>query len=173
MLIATCDFPGESVLDRQMVDGAYFRDSYSAPLSKRHENMADIFLDLFGHHPAWVKTILLARNRLAAACGLDVPEASDIKNPTLKSSYHVGDVIGPWPIFSLTDDELVAGRNNKHLDFRLSLLREERDGQAHVIVSTLCDVHNLAGKIYLFFIIPFHKWGVKFIMARAVRAGRL
>ena len=70
-------------------------------------------------------------------------------------------------------DELVAGRNNKHLDFRLSVLREPDRSPASAVVSTVCTVHNLYGKLYLFFIVPFHRRGVKLLMARAVAAGRL
>lgn len=53
------------------------------------------------------------------------------------------------------------------------MLVEECGSQSCVVVSTVCNVHNLYGKIYLFFIVPFHKWGVKQLMSRAVRAGRL
>ena len=42
-----------------------------------------------------------------------------------------------------------------------------------VVVSTICSVHNLSGKIYLFFIVPFHRTGVKSLMANAVAAKRL
>ena len=34
-------------------------------------------------------------------------------------------------------------------------------------------LHNRAGKIYLFFIVPFHRWGMRALMRRAVAAGRL
>lgn len=135
--------------------------------------MPDIFFALFGHHPGWVKALLQLRNRVASAFGLDVANAADIRNPVQKSAYRVGDAIGPWPIFSLSEQELIAGRDNRHLDFRLSLLREDHAGQATVVVSTICNVHNLSGKIYLFLIVPFHKWGVRQMIARAIRAKRL
>ncbi len=173
MLVEESDFPAGSSLDGQMVEAAYFRDCYRAPLLKEHMNMADIFFALFGHHPGWVKLVLLTRNRFAATLGLEVPNASDIQNPTQKVHYQVCDLIGPWPIFFLSEHELIAGRDNTHLDFRLSLLRERRNGKSSVVVSTVCDVHNLYGKIYLFFIVPFHKWGVKQMISRAIRSGRL
>jgi Protein of unknown function (DUF2867) len=173
MSVEECAFPQHSAIDRQMVDAAYFRDSYRTPLRTADSSMAAIFFDLFGHNPGWVKALLLARNRIAAGFGLDVPKAADIQHPTQKAHYAVGDLIGPWPIFCLTEHELIAGRDNKHLDFRLSLLREQRGGETSLIVSTVCDVHNMSGKIYLFFIVPFHKWGVKNIISKAAQAGRL
>ena len=171
--VIACDIPPASLLDRRIIDAAYFRDSYSAPLSRPDASVVDLFFALFGHHPAAVKLALITRNRIAALCGLDVPTASEIRNPEIKSIYRVGDNIGPWPIFALSETELIAGRDNKHLDFRLSVLKVPANGPANVIVSTVCTVHNLSGKIYLFFIIPFHKWGVKRLITNAIRSGRL
>ncbi|HEX7789743.1 MAG TPA: DUF2867 domain-containing protein [Afipia sp.] len=173
MTVSECDIPSTSVLDRRVVDGAYFRDSYGAPLIHTGAGIVDIFFAIFGHHPFWMKAVLIIRNRIASWCGLDAPAASEIVNPDVKSSYRVGDKIGVWPIFALTESEIVAGRNNKHLDFRLSVLKAMDNGAASVVVSTLCTVHNRAGKLYLFFIVPFHKWGVQRLISNAVAAGRL
>ena len=173
MTIVECEFPTASVLDRRVVAAAYFRDSYRAPLSRARAGVVDIFFGIFGHHPMWMKMILIVRNRLASFCGLDAPTTSEIINVNSKRNYAVGDKIGVWPIFVLTETELVAGRDNKQLDFRLSVLRETNGEIANVVVSTLCTVHNAFGKVYLFFVIPFHKWGVQRLMANAIIAGRL
>ena len=62
--------------------------------------------------------------------------------------------------------------HNRHLDFRVSVLKRDMP-EPSVAISTLCTVHNRAGKIYLFFIVPFHRWGMRSLMRRAVAAGRL
>ena len=173
MTITECDIPANSLLPRHSVETAYFRDSYRTRQSHARATMADLFFAIFGHHPAWIRALLIIRNTIAKWCGLEVPTASEIMTVQPRADYAIGDKIGPWPIFALTDTELVAGRNNKHLDFRLSLLREDHEGAPSVVVSTICNVHNVAGKIYLFFIVPFHKWGVKRLIADAVAAGRL
>jgi len=173
MTVVECDIPSASVLDRRLIEAAYFRDSYRAPLSRTRASVVDIFFGIFGHHPMWMKILLIVRNRIASFCGLDAPTASEIINLEIKSSYAVGDKIGVWPIFSLTEIELVAGRDNKHLDFRLSVLRVADGETASVVVSTLCTVHNAFGKLYLFFVVPFHKWGVQRLISNAIIAGRL
>ena len=121
----------------------------------------------------WVKFLLVVRNRIAVLCGLDAPTTAEMWSTEIKSSYSVGDKIGVWPIFVLTETELIAGRDNRHLDFRLSVLREQSAGTGSVTVSTLCAVHNTAGKIYLFFIVPFHRWGVRRMLSRAIAEDRL
>ena len=173
MTIVECEIPSASVLDRRVIETAYFRDSYRAPLSHTRASVVDIFFAIFGHHPVWMKVLLIVRNRIASFCGLDAPTASEIINLDIKSSYSVGDKIGVWPIFNLSETELVAGRNNKHLDFRLSVLRETDGEIASVVVSTLCTVHNAFGKLYLFVIIPFHKWGIQRLISKAIIEGRL
>gem|GEM_PF-386655 len=171
--VVKCDIPSLSVLDRRLIEAAYFRDSYRAPLSCTRASVVDIFFGIFAHHPMWMKILLVVRNRIASFCGLDAPTTSEIINLEIKSRYSVGDKIGVWPIFSLTEAELVAGRDNKHLDFRLSVLKVREGETASVVVSTICTVHNRFGKLYLFFITPFHKWGVQRLIANAIIAGRL
>ena len=110
------------------------------------------------------------RTRLA---GLEAPTVAEIMTPEVKTNYSVGEKIGPWPIFFLGDNEIVAGRNNKHMDFRVSVLKAVDGAAPSVVVSTVCTVHNLFGKIYLFFIVPFHRKGVQLLMAKAVMAKRV
>ena len=172
-LVTECEFPSLIEMDRRWIDAAYFQDSYRSALSRKNASIVNIFHAIFTHHPKWIKIALIIRNKVASFCGLDAPTASEIMHPEFKSSYAVGDKIGVWPILILTGSELIAGRDNQHLDFRLSVLRLTDDDTISVVVSTVCVVHNNFGKIYLFFITPFHKWGVRQLMSRAVVAGRL
>ena len=172
MTVTECDIPSASVLDRDLVRAAYLRDSYRAPLS-RDASIVSVFHGIFAHTPKRMKLALVIRNRIASACGLGVPADAEILDYRIKDSYAVGDKIGPWPIFALSAQELVAGRDNKHMDFRLSLMKVTDGGKTSVVVSTICNVHNVFGKIYLFFIAPFHRHGVQKLMTDAVNAHRL
>ncbi len=167
-----CAVPPSSLLGER-ITSAYFGDAYRAPLRRLDDSVVDIFFAIMGHHPWWMKTVLIMRNALASWCGLDAPRACEIVHLEIKGNYRVGENIGVWPIYALTDTELIAGRDNKHLDFRLSVLKETDAEAPSVVVSTLCTVHNRFGKVYLFFIVPFHKWGVQRLMSRAIHAGRL
>lgn len=173
MQIVECEVPVASVLDRRAIEMAYFRDSYRVPLRLPNATVVDIFFGIFGHRPSWMNWTLLVRNRMAVACGLEAPTATELLDMQPKSAYRVGDKIGPWPIFALTPNELVAGRNNKHLDFRLSILKEQDSKAGSTVISTVCTAHNQAGKVYLFFIVPFHRWGVKQLIRRAIAEGRI
>ncbi len=173
MTVTTCTIPLSSALSRELVDTAWFKDSYRAPLSTAGASPADLFVAIFCHHPPWMKAVLILRNRLASWGGLAAPIAAEILQPQSKSTVGVGDVIGVWPIHLLGERELIAGRDNHHLDFRVSVLRERVGAAEQVVVSTVCSVHNRFGKVYLFVIAPFHRWGVRLLIERAVRAGRI
>src|SRR3954471_20101396 len=173
MPVVECEVPASSALGENLVRSAWFHDSYRVPLARPGLSIVEIFFALFGHTPRWMQALPIVRNAVARWCGLEAPTVAEILKPAVRENYGVGDKIGPWPIFFIGDNEIVAGRNNKHLDFRLSVLRG-MDGDAEsVVVSTVCSVHNLAGKIYLFFIVPFHRTGVQSLLANAVAAKRL
>lgn len=173
MTVVDCEIPANSALDRRLVDSAWFRDSHRAPLLQPQAGIVDIFVAIFGHHPWWMKAALIVRHKIAAQFGLSVSSASEVMHPQFKSSYAAGEKIGVWPILAFTENEIVAGRNDKHLDFRLSVLKATDGDTASVTVSTICMVHNVYGKAYLFFIVPFHKWGVRRLLRHAIAAGRL
>ena len=116
---------------------------------------------------------LIARNRVVSVFGLETPTDAEILHIQHKTQVRVGEKIGPWPVFFVGDDELIAGRDNTHMDFRLSILKMRDGGHESVVVSTLCMVKNAFGRGYLTSIIPFHKLGLRALIANAVAAGRL
>ena len=173
MHVIECDLPSGSALRGDAIRNAYFHDSYRAKLARPELGIVDIFFVLFGYTPLWMKVLLIVRNAAAKVFGLEAPTVGEIMKPTVRREYCVGEKIGPWPIFFIADNEIVAGRNNKHLDFRLSVLKAMEGDTASVVVSTICTVHNVYGKIYLFLIVPFHRHGVRSLISNAVVAKRL
>ena len=59
------------------------------------------------------------------------------------------------------------------MDFRVSVLRVNKGDVSKVVLTTIVSPHNFFGKAYLLLIVPFHKFGVKTIMANAVAAKRI
>src|SRR5947209_15309998 len=113
MNVVECEVPSCSMLNGEPMQHAYFRDSYRMPLRRRELGIIDIFFAIFAHHPLWMKLLLIVRNKVASLAGLDAPSASEILHVEIKDRYAVGEKIGVWRIFWLSEDEVVAGRNNK------------------------------------------------------------
>lgn len=168
-----CQIPVKSALYPAWAGCAHFKDAYRMPLADAASSVTDIFTEVFGHHPWWIKAALIVRNRIARWAGLAAPTTAAILHPNQQRTYTVGETIGVWPIYSITAAELIAGRDNDHLNFRLSILRELDGPVPSVVISTACVAHNRFGRVYLWIIKPFHRWGVRHIMHAASRAGRL
>ena len=173
MSVVECDVPRHSALGKDVIERADFRDAYCAPLNRSDMSVVEIFFAIFARRPGWMKLMLIARNKAAALAGLEVPTTLEIMNMEKKDRYLVGEKIGPWPLFFLSSDELIAGRDNKHMDFRVSIMKVHDGTRPSVVVSTLCLVHNKFGHYYLSSVIPFHKFGLRRLMARALAAQRL
>ena len=90
--------------------------------------------------PIWARALLKLRSLIALPFGLstDGPSAAD--------------KVGPFPVEVETTEELIAGFNDKHLNFRVSVM--SRDGK--VSLATWVHVHNWGGRLYLLCIMPFH-----------------
>jgi len=95
---------------------------------------------------------LRLRHLLVAPFGLKT--SGNTENPPRET-------IGLFPILTQTPHRLVAGFNDKHLDFRVVVdvatsEPDEASGQ-QVTATTLVKTHNLFGRLYLAVILPFHR----------------
>jgi hypothetical protein len=77
----------------------------------------------------------------------------------LKTSAPAGasDLIGIFPIVSQTPGRLVAGFDDRHLDFRVVIDVASTACGQRVTATTLVLTHNLLGRVYLAIILPFHR----------------
>src|SRR5260370_17882848 len=123
MNVVECDVPSGSMLSRELVERAYFRDSYRAPLSRRELGIVEIFFGIFAHQPLWMKLLLIVRNKVASLAGLEAPTASEILHVEIKGRYAVCEKIAVLTIFSLSEHAILAGSNNKNMDFSHYILR--------------------------------------------------
>jgi hypothetical protein len=142
--------PASSQLHARVASGD-FLDCYAIEASLRPRQAAEIITDF----PAWARGLLKIRRVVTAPFGLsnDGPPAVD--------------KVGPFPVEIETPDELIAGFNDKHLDFRLSVM--SWNGQ--VSLATWVHTHNLGGSVYLGGIMPFHILIVRNALKRVAAGG--
>ena len=91
----------------------------------------------------------------------------------LKGRPRRGDRIGIFPVVSESRQQLVAGFNDRHLDFRIVVDLEEQAGKPEqaVTLTTVIKRHNLLGRIYLVAVMPFHRAIISTALRR-IREGR-
>jgi hypothetical protein len=66
-------------------------------------------------------------------------------------------MIGIFPVVSQTPDRLIAGFNDRHLDFRVVIDVTAPGDVRQVTATTLVKTHNWFGRTYLAIILPFHR----------------
>ncbi|MEM7466758.1 MAG: DUF2867 domain-containing protein [Pseudomonadota bacterium] len=133
-VIAT-ELPHSSVL-RDRVSSGDFLDCYAVKANVKPRSAAEIITNF----PGWVRALLVLRRVITIPFGLsnDGPPAAD--------------KIGPFPVEYENQDELIAGFDDKHLNFRISVMLNG----GVVSLATWVHPHNLGGRAYLNSIMPFH-----------------
>jgi len=98
------------------------------------------------------------RNRVVALVGLkNLGALSDLDRNKKRNDYRVGDRVGIFTPQYLSENEVILGDSDQHLNVSVSVCKLSRDGVASLAVSTVVHVHNQWGKFYMFFVGPAHK----------------
>jgi hypothetical protein len=163
--ISNVELPKESV-SMQFIDKIDYVDAFKVKLSDNTQKVDSLYMAIFNHAPKWVNVLMGIRNKLVSIFGLDTGDGS--KQTEIKS-LSVGDKHGVFKVYDIQSNEIIAGEDDKHLDFRVSVLK---DGD-FLILSTLVHYNSGFGKFYFFIIKRFHKVVVKGIMRKALKQKRI
>ncbi len=163
--VHTAQLPEKSVCKKHLsvID---FQDSYKVKLSNRDISIENIYINVFAHSPKWTNVLLAIRNKIVGIFGLDTyREPSEVVKKNLK----VGLKTGIFKIYAILEKEIIAGEDDKHLNFRVSVLKQSGE----LFISTLVHYNNWFGKMYMTLIIPFHKRVIRAILKSAVKNNRI
>lgn len=86
--------------------------------------------------PGWARSLLGLRNALVRPFGLKTGEPDRPIFPTCLE----------------TETEIILGTDDRHLNFRIAVLRQE----GRLYMSTWVHPHNIWGRAYLRLVMPFH-----------------
>jgi hypothetical protein len=137
-----------------LLPGAQFADAFRITVDGTALDARRAADKMLGREPRWIETLIRLRNRVVAPFGLKRP---------LPAAPRVADAIGRFPVVSETPQRLVAGFDDKHLDFRVVVDVAAAGRGQSVTATTLVLTHNLLGRFYLAIILPFHR-----LIARAM-----
>jgi len=142
------------------LDKSYFYDCYTRDVKPNDRTALDIYLELMQNTPSWVNRLMRLRNAIVSKLGLkDLGTLSNFENANANNHYKVGDRLGIFSIYSLSDEEIILEDNDKHLNVKVSFYLEPRDVATQITLQTSTVVHvkNWFGKLYMFFVMPVHK----------------
>lgn len=152
---------GSCIADR--FAGADLVDAYAIRLppdsSRDIETLTRFML---GDEAPWLRLLMGVRDAVVAGFGLKT--SATLRRASLEGNL---DRVYIFRVYTVAGDEMTLGEDDKHLDFRLSVLRRSDD----IVVTTVVHCHNLLGRLYLTLITPFHRLVVKAILRRAARRG--
>ena len=131
-----------------LLPGAQFADAFRIAVNDDTLTARQAAERMFLRLPRGIDGLMKLRNLVVAPLGL--------KTPTHTKTI-VADSIGPCPVISDTPQRLVAGFDDKHLDFRVIVDVTGSVPDRQVTATTLVMTHNLLGRVYLATIMPFHR----------------
>ena len=143
-----------------LLAGAQFMDAYRLDVDGAALDARRAAERMMARPPRWVDALLVLRNLVVAPFGLKT-SGEDRRAPR--------DIIGIFPVVSEAPERLVAGFNDRHLDFRVVIDVATAGRRQSVTATTLVLTHNWLGRTYLTIILPFHRLVVR-AMLRQVAA---
>jgi len=138
-----------------LLAGAQFVDAFSITLDDDALDARHAAAKMLGHQPRWIKGLMSLRHRLVTPFGLKT---------SAPAGTGAADTVGIFPIVSETSDRLVAGFDDKHLDFRVVVDVTTAGQTQRVTATTLVLTHNLLGRVYLTIVLPFHRLIVRALL---------
>lgn len=132
-------YPGANLLDAQAV-------SLPADAPDDAQALAHLLLD---QPPRIVRWLLAARDAIMATVGVK-------SSSSIRSAQDGRTRIDFFPVLSSTATEIILGEDDRHLDFRTSIMIMPDNGGRLVVSTTAVRCHNRLGRLYLWIITPFH-----------------
>lgn len=149
--------PAQSSLSQYAYD-ASFADGYSSFTQYKNQSALDTYLSLVKLTPSWVNVLMTIRNKLVSKLGLkDLGHLANFEENKASSEYIIGDRVGIFTLVENNNNEVIFEDRDKHLNVKVSCCIEHQENTLKVTLSTVVEVKNTKGKIYMFLVGPIHK----------------
>ena len=153
LTVENIDIPHEEMSNYEFAPLDY-ADAFRVKLLNHSElSMSELAHQVFGKsesYPVYVRFLLWLRDLLVKPFGLKT--AGDIEK-----ILDDGEWIGFFRVYQNSENEIIIGGDDRHLDVRVSLLRTMNDKTSFLTISTFVRLNNLLGKIYFAVIRHFHR----------------
>lgn len=142
-----------------VLPNANFADCYQLELTGLNLDAESATRRVMGRNPAWIARLMRLRNLIVSPLGLKA--APDKRLGADRS-------IGTFPLVSKSQNRVVLGLDDRHLDFRVVVdVVNSEGGHQLVSATTYVKTHNALGRFYLAVVTPFHKIIVPTMLAQA------
>ncbi|WP_418145571.1 DUF2867 domain-containing protein [Variovorax paradoxus] len=144
--------------------GAFLADAFAIDLPPGATRDVMALARFAFERPApWVDRLMALRDRLVSGFGIKTASALRADRPGGAPR------VGIFRIYETHANEVVLGEDDRHLDFRVSVMRSVAGDSLTAVTVVHC--HNLFGRNYIRLIAPFHRLVVRSALERAARSG--
>jgi len=139
----------------------HYVDAYSAIIenSVKAITIEDIGKAFFSSAPKWIEVLFNLRNKIVGLFGLKTGKSAQNRQQMINDfKCEEGERLGLFKVFSKSYNELILGEDDKHLNFKVSLLLDKKVPDEYTLtVSTVVIFNNWLGRLYFLPVKPFHK----------------
>jgi hypothetical protein len=168
-LVKQVAFPAQSAVATAF-KSVNLADAFSIQLPSDASTNPDVLARfIFSEQPSWIGALTKVRDAIVAGFGLKTA-----KHLATLASDATANRISIFKVYGTSETEVVLGENDKHLDFRVSILCTRGSSPNtgnQLTLSTVVHCHNRLGRAYLSVIAPFHRQVVKASLRRAANVG--
>jgi hypothetical protein len=164
--VKAVSIPKNDYLSKQK-NNRHFRDALAVPLQKKHLQPDQIQLAIFGYMPNWVNRMMTLRDKMVRSLGFNTGEG--MMSTQVPEALDEGDRAGFLTIIQKDDQEIISLAEDKHMQFYLSVRKEE----SQAVVSCLVNPTSKIGWLYLQLILPFHWLIARSVLHNAAKKQRL
>lgn len=165
--------PAQSIMKENEVSYHYidsFRGDYKNP--GLEDDIVDMGKLFFNSSPQWANQLMTLRDKIVGKFGLKTASqlTADQKNVD-HFKFEPGERLGIFKLYIRTDNELIMGEDDKHLNFRFSLLLDpvKNDlGNKTITLTTMVEFKNLFGRLYFMAVKPFHQLILKSTLKKMI-----
>jgi|SRR5690554_4983252 len=174
MAILKTEFPKKSILNYN-IKKYHYVDSFQGTLTDKEDrfNWIDIGKAFFLSGSKWVGALFALRNKIVFIFGLKTPGSKwEIQSQRDNFRFEQGQRIGLFKVLERTENEVIFGEDDKHLNFRISLLVEQQKNSSqlkNLTFSSLVEYNNWFGRLYFLIVKPFHKLIVVEILTGVIK----
>ena len=160
MKITKSTLPKKSILNNLKVD---YIDSFRGDYFDTNNVISsqEIGKYFFTSAPKWTEGLFELRNKIVSIFGLRTSGKSNNRKELLDNfKCEPGEKLGLFTVYDRNENEVILGDDDKHLNFRISLFKENipnTEGHKNLTISTTVKFNNWFGRLYFLPVKPVHK----------------
>ncbi|MDH7447779.1 DUF2867 domain-containing protein [Aquimarina sp. 2201CG14-23] len=158
MKVQKVEIPSVSLLAETKVD---YVDSFKSEYTDKEGDVDILSISraFFSTSPEWIEKLFALRNKIVSIFGLKTGDKVKSRMQLIDNfKGEVGERLGIFKVFDKTENEIILGEDDRHLNFRVSLLlmKQVQEGDKSLFISTTVKFNNWFGRLYFLPVKPFH-----------------